>query len=82
MTILHYAHGDLRTVINELEIEELTSDDSGTKVLKLTQGTYAEYMENQLPQAIENGICDKDVVANEEKVCCNTVYAEISFSRS
>jgi len=61
MTILGFANGDLKLIINELEIENLTADDSGQQVLKHILASYAEYMEKKLPQAIENGIYDKDV---------------------
>jgi hypothetical protein len=61
MTILNFASGDLKTVINELEIDELTQDDSGNIVPKHITASYSEYMEKKLPQAIELGIFDKDV---------------------
>ena len=31
MTIPHYAHGDLKLVINELDVDALTQDDGGQK---------------------------------------------------
>ena len=34
MTVLRYATGDLRTVIDELDIETLTAEDSGQRVLE------------------------------------------------
>ena len=61
MTILHYSSGDLKHVINELEVEDLTADDSGTAVYKHIQNAYNEYLEKKLPQAIEAGLFDKDV---------------------
>ena len=48
MTILHYSDGDLKTVINELETEELTAADSGDVVKKHIQKSYAEYMEKEV----------------------------------
>ena len=61
MTILNSSSGDLKIIINELEIEELCADTSGEIVFKHIQASYAEYMEKKLPQAIELGIYDKDV---------------------
>ena len=61
-TIVNYATGDLDGVIKELEVEELIGEDSGWIVFKHIQMSYAEYMEKKLPQAIEHGIYDKDVV--------------------
>ena len=37
MTILHYAQGDLRLIINELDVDELTAADSGEKVYQHVQ---------------------------------------------
>ena len=67
MTILNSAHGDLKLVINELEIEELTAEDSGQVVLKHVQKSYAEYMEKKLPQAIENAIYDKGLLRKQSE---------------
>ena len=61
MTIFNHATGDLKLVINELEIHDLCSEDSGTLVSKHIHEAYAEYAEQKLPQSIECGICDKDV---------------------
>ena len=61
MTILNAASGDLKTITNELEIEDLCTEDSGEMVLKHVSAAYSEYMEKKLPQAIELGIYDKDV---------------------
>jgi len=61
MTILQFATADLKLIINELEIEDLTADTSGQIVLKHIQTSYAEYTEKKLPQAIENGIYDSAV---------------------
>mgnify|MGYP003323956860 CR=1 FL=1 len=61
LVILQSATGDLKEIINELEIEELTSDTSGMTVLKHIQQSYFEYLEKKLPQTIEAGIYDKNV---------------------
>ena len=53
MTILHYASDDLKVIINELDIEQLTAEDSGETVLKHVQATYAEHLEKKLPGAID-----------------------------
>jgi hypothetical protein len=61
MTIFNHATGDLKLVINELELHELCSEDSGSLVSKHIYEAYEEYMEKKLPQSIESGIYDKDV---------------------
>ena len=53
MTILNFATGDLKLIINELEIDDLTADDSGQVVYKHITASYAEFIEKKLPQAIE-----------------------------
>jgi hypothetical protein len=58
MTILHYAYGDLKILINELDIEELTSDYSGETVFKHIHNSYSEYFHRKLPKAMEQSIFD------------------------
>ena len=58
MTILHYAHGDLKLVINELDIEDLTAEDSGERVFKHVQRSYEEYVDRKLPKALERALFD------------------------
>ena len=65
MTILHYSSGDLRTVIDELTVSQLTAEDSGEQVMKHVQAQYAEYLEKKLPQAIEQGLYDKEVARHK-----------------
>ena len=45
MTIFILATGDLNVIINELEVEDFISEDSGWGVFKRIQMSYAEYME-------------------------------------
>ena len=54
--ILQYAYGELKTLINELEIDDLTAEDSGERVFKLVQNTYKEYLHKKLPKQIEIAI--------------------------
>ena len=61
MTILHYSTGDLKVVINELDVTVLTAEDSGAQVLKHVQAAYSEYLEKKLPAAIERGLFDRDL---------------------
>ena len=60
MIILNFATGDLKLIVNELEVEHLTSEDSGDIVLKHVQSSFAEYQEKKMPNAIEAAIYDKD----------------------
>ena len=61
MTILHYSSGDLKVIINELEVDVLCADDSGEVVLKHIQSQYMEYLEKKLPQKIEQCFFDRDL---------------------
>ena len=58
MTILHYSHGDLKLIINELDVTTLTSEDSGNIVFKHVKNAYAEYLVKKLPQPIERALYD------------------------
>ena len=62
MIILQHATGDLRVIINEIDIDTLTSASSGELVLKHIQLQYAEYLEKKLPSAIEQGLFGHDLV--------------------
>ena len=59
--MLQNSAGDFKTLINELEIEDLTREDSGDFVLKHIQKAYAEYLEKKLPQAIEACLYDSSI---------------------
>ena len=56
MTILHYVMGDVKLIVNELEIDELTSETRGEIVLKHIRNSYAEFEELKLPNARENAL--------------------------
>lgn len=56
LTILQYSTGDLKVIINELELSKLTSDDSGQLVLEHVKGSYREYLERRLPRLIEKAL--------------------------
>ncbi len=58
MTILHYAAGDLKLIINELDVDILTAADSGNTVFIHVQKAYAEYIVKKLPKAIEKSLFD------------------------
>ena len=60
MTILHYASGDLKLIINELDVEALTADDGGQKVLDHVKEAFVEYMEKKLPKAMERALYAPD----------------------
>ncbi len=53
MTILHYSHGDLKLLINELSVDQLTAEDGGMTVRKHVHNNYVEYLEKKLPKAMD-----------------------------
>ena len=61
MTILQYTDGDLKVLINELDIGTLTSEDSGQRVFDHIKENYQEFIDKPMPQAIENAIFGSDV---------------------
>ena len=60
MTILHYASGDLKLIINELDVDALTADDGGQKVLDHVKEAFIEHMEKKLPKAMERALYAPD----------------------
>ena len=60
MTILHHSNGDLKTIINELDIMVLTSENGGHMVFDHIQRSYQEYMDKQLPKAMERAMCSSE----------------------
>ena len=80
MTIFNHATGDLNVIINELEVEDLIAEESGWGVFKDIQTSYAEYMERKLPQAIEQGIYDKDLVRKRNEGMLQYCIRATSFS--
>ena len=59
MTILHYACGDLKILINELDVDTLTHPDSGTIVYKHVYNNFKEHLNKKLPKALERAIWDE-----------------------
>ena len=53
MTILQYADGDLKILINELEIDVLTDDTSGQLVFDHIKAAFEEYIDKPLANAFE-----------------------------
>ena len=41
---MQYATGDLRALIDDLEIEDLTAKDSGENIIEMIKKEYAEYL--------------------------------------
>ena len=58
MNMSHYSDGDLKLIINELDVTTLTSEDSGNTVFKHVKNAYAEYLVKKLPKAIERALHD------------------------
>ena len=58
MTILHYSHGDLKLIINELDVDTLTHETSGQTIFNHVKKAYAEYLAKKLPKAMEKSLFD------------------------
>ena len=56
MTILQYSQGDLKHLIDSLDIVELTATDGGQRVFDHIKESFAEYLERKLPKAIEKAL--------------------------
>ena len=67
MIILQHAQGDLRVLINEIDVDTLTAPNSGELVLKHIRDQYAEYLEKKLPSAIESCFYGNDLVRKKSE---------------
>ena len=67
VVIMHHATGDLRKVLDAMELEDLTAEDSGEQVVKLISSEYAEYLIKKLPAAIEAGLYDSNVARHRNE---------------
>ena len=55
---LHDACGDLKILINELDVDTLTHPDSGTIVYKHVYNNFKEHLIKKLRKALERAIWD------------------------
>ena len=60
MTILRYATGDLRLIVNELDIDVLTHEDGGDIVRDHIEKSFSEYLDKQFPKSIERCLFASD----------------------
>jgi len=60
MTILHYAGGDLKLIINELDVETLTHEQGGERVKEHVLDSFKEYLDKKLPKAMERALFSND----------------------
>ena len=67
VVIMHHATGDLRKVLDAMELEDLTAEDSGEQVVKLISAEYAEYLVKKLPAAIEATLYDSNVARHRNE---------------
>ena len=67
MTILHYAAGDLKLIINELEVDELTDELSGEKVLAHVRSSDREFVDKRLPKAMEKALFEPDAKRRKDE---------------
>ena len=60
LIIMNYAKGDLRRLLDNLELTELTTKDSGQKTHDYIKGEYSEYIVSKKPLRIEEAFYDPD----------------------
>jgi hypothetical protein len=56
MVILNYTQADLKLVVDELDIEILTSEDGGEQVYRHIEKRYCHYLEKRMPRALERAL--------------------------
>ena len=60
LLVLQYAQADLKLVINELDLSELTAEDDGDKVLDHLREAYKHYIVQSLPRNFDAALYDKN----------------------
>ena len=60
LIIMHYAKGDLRRLLDNLELDELTSKESGQKTFDYVKSEYSEYIISKKPLRIEEAFYDNE----------------------
>ena len=60
MVIMNYASGDLRLIINELDVDTLTSEDGDEKVIAHIRESFQEFLDKRLPKVMERAIFPHD----------------------
>jgi hypothetical protein len=53
---MQYAQGDLKLIINELDIDVLTAEDSGEQVLRHIQESFLECTDKSMPKALQRAL--------------------------
>jgi hypothetical protein len=56
LIIMQYTRGDLRQLIDTLDLEELTREDSGDKTYEYIKREYSEYMVSKKPLRLEESV--------------------------
>ena len=56
LIIMQFAEGDLKTLINEKTIEELTGPESGQEVYDHIYESFSEYIQKPMPKALERAL--------------------------
>ena len=62
--MFQFSSGQLKELVNQLDVPDLTCEDSGDLVLKLIQRKYAEFVEKKLPKTIEERLYGKEISRN------------------
>ena len=60
LIIMNYAKGDLRRLLDNLDIEELTHQDSGQRTFDFVKGEYSEYIVSKKPLRVEEAFYDPE----------------------
>jgi hypothetical protein len=60
LLIMQYAAGELRQLLDNLDLEELTQEDSGMKTLEYIKKQYSEFIVAKKPVRIEEAFYDAD----------------------
>ena len=65
--MLHYAIGDLKVLMNELSVEELTDPEGGRKLREVVATQYSEYFDKKMPKAMERALFQHEARKKKEE---------------
>ena len=60
LIIMNYTKGDLRRLLDNLDMEQLTHQDSGEKTYNYIEKEYSEYIVSKKPLRVEEAFYDPD----------------------
>lgn len=82
MVIMQHATGDLRLIINELDIATLTDEQGDEKVAAHVKDAFQEYLENNYQKQLSERFSLQNAVDPSKNRCFSTLLGKRFFFRN